>query len=87
MLAENRKSRQICARVSNLRRFCGRSSRRATFHGLIVIGKDMNLSPRERDRLKWRLGRTMIDSNAISCVSFNGLCDDLDYWLETYHRV
>ncbi len=62
-------------------------SRRAKFQGLIVIGKDMNLSLQEQDRLKWRIDRTMIDSNAISCVSFNELRDDLDYWLTTYYRV
>ena len=62
-------------------------SRRAKFQGLIVIGKDMNLSLQEKDRLKWRIDRTMIDSNAISCVSFNELKDDLDYWLTTYYRV
>jgi hypothetical protein len=62
-------------------------SRRATFQGLIVIGKDMQLSPQERDRLKWRLDRTMIDSNAISCVSFNELSEDLDHWLKSFHGV
>ena len=62
-------------------------SRRAKFQGLIVIGKDMNLSPQEKDRLKWRIDRTLIDSNAISCVSFDELRDDLDYWLTNYYRV
>jgi hypothetical protein len=62
-------------------------SRRATFQGLIVIGKDMTLSQQEKDRLKWRLDRTMIDSNAISSVSFNGLNADLDHWLRIYHGV
>jgi len=62
-------------------------SRRATFQGLIIIGKDMNLSLQEQDRLKWRLDRTVIDSNAISCVSFNELCNDLDHWLKTYYAA
>jgi hypothetical protein len=62
-------------------------SRRATFQGLIVIGKDMNLSQQEQDRLKWRMDRTMIDSNAISSVSFNELRDDLDHWLKVFHGV
>jgi hypothetical protein len=60
-------------------------SRRAKFHALIVIGKDMALSPQERDRLKWRLDRTMVDSCAISSVSFNELSDDLDHWLKFFH--
>lgn len=61
--------------------------RRATFQGLIVIGKDMLLSRQEQDRLKWRLDRTMIDSNAVSSVSFDQLRDDLDHWLTAYHGV
>lgn len=61
--------------------------RRATFQGLIVIGKDMNMSAQEIDRLKWRTSRTMIDSNSLECVSFNELSDDLDHWLKTYHGV
>jgi hypothetical protein len=62
-------------------------SHRATFQGLIVIGKDMELSAQERDRLTWRLDRTLIDSNAISCVSFNRLSEDFDYWLKNRYRV
>lgn len=62
-------------------------SRRATFQGLIVIGKGMKLKQQEKDRLKWRMDRTMIDSNAISAVSFDELADDLDHWLKTYHGV
>ncbi|WP_426781181.1 Shedu immune nuclease family protein [Pseudomonas syringae] len=62
-------------------------SRRATFQGLIVIGKDMNLTPQEVDRLDWRVSRTKIDSNSLECVSFDQLASDLDHWLKTYHRV
>lgn len=62
-------------------------SRRATFQGLIVIGKNMALSQQEQDRLKWRLDRTMIDSNAVSSVSFDQLREDLDFWLTNYHAV
>jgi hypothetical protein len=62
-------------------------SRRAKFQGLIVIGKDMKLLPQERDRLKWRVERTMIDSNAVSSVSFNELSADLDHWLTLFHRI
>jgi hypothetical protein len=62
-------------------------SRRATFQGLIVIGKGMNLSQQEKDRLKWRMDRTMIDSNAVSAVSFDELAEDLDHWLTTYHGI
>ncbi|MGO8996278.1 MAG: Shedu anti-phage system protein SduA domain-containing protein [Polyangiaceae bacterium] len=61
--------------------------RRAAFQGLIVAGKDMKLSAQEQDRLKWRMDRTLIDSNHVSCISFDGLCDDLDQWLNNYYGV
>ena len=61
--------------------------RRATFQGLIVIGKGMNLSDQELDRLSWRTSRTKIDSNAVECISFEELHGDLDHWLKTYHQV
>jgi hypothetical protein len=62
-------------------------SRRAKFQGLIVIGKDMNLSPQEADRLKWRNDRVIVDSTAVSCVSFNQLQEDFDFWLKNYYGV
>lgn len=62
-------------------------SRRATFQGLIVIGKDMALPPQEADRLKWRLDRTMIDSTPVLSVSFNELSADIDHWLRVYYGV
>ena len=62
-------------------------SHRAKFHGLIVIGKDMALSKQEEDRLRWRLDRTLIDSNAVSSVSFNELRDSMDHWLTAFHKV
>jgi len=61
--------------------------RRAKFQALIVIGKNMNLSEREKDRLDWRMNRTLIDSNRVSAVSFDQLRDDMDHWLRTYYQV
>lgn len=62
-------------------------SSRAKFRGLIVIGKDMALSQKEKDRLTWRMDRTLIDSNAVSAVSFDDLAVDVDHWLKTYYQV
>ena len=53
-------------------------SRDVRFQGLIVAGKDMNLKSRETSRLRWRVDKVMVDSTAISCVSFDGLMDDLN---------
>ena len=52
-------------------------SKHATFQGLIVIGKDRRLQPQEQNRLRWRMDKTLIDSNAVSCVSFDQLRDDM----------
>ncbi|MFM7440063.1 MAG: Shedu immune nuclease family protein [Snowella sp.] len=62
-------------------------SRSATFEGLIIIGKDMNLAPQEIDRLKWRMDRTRIDSKGISCLSFNQLSEELNFYLTTRYNV
>lgn len=61
--------------------------RQAKFQGLIVIGKDMSLDAQELSRLRWRIDKVMVDSCPISCVSFNELCSDLDFWLQRYYRV
>lgn len=58
---------------------------RASFQGLIVIGKDMKLSRREEDRLKWRIERTKIDSNSVEVVSFDELAKDMDFYLRSHH--
>jgi hypothetical protein len=61
--------------------------RRASFQGLIVTGKNMNLSAQESDRLKWRLDKVRVDSNAVSAISFDDLRDDVDHWLTTFFGV
>jgi hypothetical protein len=60
-------------------------SRRARFHGLIVVGKDVHLESREMDRLRWRTDKVMVDSQRVSCVTFDELADDLDFRLMTYY--
>jgi hypothetical protein len=61
--------------------------RQAKFQGLIVIGKDMALDKQEESRFKWRIEKVVVNSNPISCVSFNLLRADLDFWLTKYYRV
>ncbi len=62
-------------------------SHRASFYGLIVIGKDMNLTAQEQDRLEWRSQKTMIDSTAFEIISFDQLKGDFDTWLTEYFNV
>jgi hypothetical protein len=61
--------------------------RDARFQGLIVIGKDMSLDAQEESRLRWRVEKLRVDSKAISCVSFDELRDDFDFWLSKYYGV
>ena|SRR5271165_681000 len=61
--------------------------RQAKFQGLIVIGKDMQLDSQSTERLKWRVDRVIVDSNFVSCISFNDLAVDLDFRLTTYYGV
>jgi Domain of unknown function (DUF4263) len=63
------------------------SRRDAKFQGLIVAGKDMKLAPQEKARLRWRVDKVMVDSKAVSCVSFDELATDLDFYLSKYHGV
>jgi hypothetical protein len=47
----------------------------------------MNLAPQEQARLRWRIDKVMVDSKAVSCVSFDDLAMDLDFYLSKYHGV
>jgi hypothetical protein len=61
--------------------------RQAKFQGLIVIGKDMQLDAQSEARLKWRANRVVVDSNSVSCMSFDDLASDMDFRLTNYYRV
>lgn len=61
--------------------FLGRD---ASFHGLIVIGKDVNHSVSEQSRLRWRTERTLVDSKKIEVRTFDQLLKDADFRLK-YH--
>jgi len=61
--------------------------RNAKFQGIIVIGKDMRLDVQEESRLKWRIDKVIVNSNFVTCVSFNELLSDLNFRLTNYYRV
>jgi len=72
--------------TSDFRRAFGESEI-TTFHCLIIIGKDMNLRRSEKDRLNWRIQKTMINSISIKVISFDELFSDCDAWLKRYYGV
>jgi len=56
----------------------------AKFHGLLVIGRSDDLSPRERNRLRWRGERVLVNSHPINCVTYDELHEDLSRRLDNY---
>ncbi len=63
------------------------SSRYAEFQCVIVIGKNINLTDEEQQRMRWREKHTVINSNKFQIVSFDELLTDLNDWLIKYHGV
>jgi hypothetical protein len=62
-------------------------ARRATIHGLVVVGREQNLEPREDARLRWRQEHTMVDSKKVSVISFDQLVKDLRFRLTRYREA
>ena len=65
----------------------GGASREVKIHGLLVIGRDQHLKPREQARLNWRQEHTVIRSKNISVKTFDQLARDLQYRLRRYPQA
>jgi hypothetical protein len=52
--------------------------------GLLVIGRDQALGPREAQRLRWRQEFVLVNSKQIHCKTFDQLCEELLYRLGKY---
>lgn len=48
-------------------------SNNARFTGMLVLGRSCFVKDRERRRLAWRAEKVIIDSNAITCMTFDDL--------------
>ncbi|EKS6507029.1 Shedu immune nuclease family protein [Enterobacter hormaechei] len=59
-------------------------SRRAKFSGIIITGKNMNLSNQELDRLEWRTSKTIVESTHVMCVSFDELLENFQHYISIY---
>jgi len=62
-------------------------AKKATFHGLVIIGRGENLIPREKKRLKWRQDHLIVDSKKVSVISFDQLVTDLEFRLNRYSEA
>ena len=59
-------------------------TRRATMHGMVVVGRDQQLADRELRRLNWRQDLTIVHSRKISIMTYDQLVRDLKYSLGRY---
>lgn len=59
-------------------------TRVASIHGLVVVGRDEHMDPREKARLRWRQDNTVIASKKVSVITFNQLVSDLNYRLNRF---
>lgn len=62
-------------------RFNGRT---IDYMGLLIIGRNEYLEPRERKRLNWRQQNIILNSKHIYCLTFDELYDDLLFRLNKY---
>ena len=59
---------------SETRDFEYRFGRRSLYSmGPLIIGRDAELSAKEKDRLEWRKRKLLVDSNHIYCLTFDDL--------------
>lgn len=59
-------------------------ARQIRAHGLVVIGRNMSLSDREKNRLQWRQHSVVCDSKHIEVITYDDLAEDLEYRLKQY---
>jgi hypothetical protein len=54
------------------------------FHGLLVIGRSAGISNDERNRLRWRSDRVVVNSHRIDCLTYDDLHDAMCRRIELY---
>jgi hypothetical protein len=54
------------------------------FYGMLIIGRESFLSPIDKNRLRWRLNKVLIDSQKIICITFDQLARDIKDRLSLY---
>ena len=56
----------------------------AKFHGLLVIGRSDDVAEEDRNRLRWRAERVLVDSHPVHCVTYDELHQHLERRLGYY---
>ena len=54
------------------------------FYGMLIIGRESFLSPIDKNPLRWRLNKVLIDSQKIICITFDQLARDIKDRLSLY---
>ena len=62
-------------------------SKHATYHGMLVIGRDRFLEEKERRRLKWRSENVQINGKQIICVTYDMILSQLKKKLEVIQML
>ena len=60
------------------------TARNIDYMGLLIIGRNEHLEPREKKRLEWRQKNLILNSKQVYCMTFDELYDDLLFRLEKY---
>lgn len=71
--------------TSEVRRDFGSNS--FTAHGILVIGRTQYLSDTDKERLKWRSNKVVVDSHIITCLTFDMLYNDMKDKLEQTRQL
>jgi Domain of unknown function (DUF4263) len=74
--------------LENTREFISQFGSEFTgYEGMLIIGRSEGLEQRERDRLRWRRDRLIVNSKHIHCVTFDELYYHLDTRLRSYEAA
>jgi hypothetical protein len=55
-----------------------------TFHGLLVVGRNAGMTDGDRTRLRWRTKNVVVNSQPITCITFDDLQETMQRRLSLY---
>jgi hypothetical protein len=58
-----------------------------TFLGLLILGRTAGVSDADRSRLKWRTEKVRVDSHTVECLTFDDLCQHLDWRISFFPQA
>ncbi len=61
--------------------------RRIDYIGMLIIGRNDYLEPRDKKRLVWRQEHLVLNSKHVYCLTFDDLYNDLLFRINKYYRI